>query len=396
VTVVFVCQQNPWRLNGGALIRNYWMVRALAREHRVDLVTADDATETVPPDFAADCASISRFGRSAGTLRRVRRVLGALRPWSSYYTSGAVSAAMRRAVKLLAARPDTCVMIDLGVRDALLGTRAPFIFNAHNTEYELQLRRATYISQPARTLLRFEASRTKRLEADFVRRALLTAACSAEDRDELRRLAPSARERIAIVPNGVDVARYAAVAASIPASRTILVTGSFDWQPNVVGLEWFMSDVLPALRARSTALDVRVAGRMSDALAAKLTARGVTAVPRPADMRDELRGARIVLAPILPSSGTRLRILEAWAAGRPVATTASGAFGLRYASGDLLVADDAPGLAAAAIRLLDTEELWTSVRAGGLERAADYDWQTIGERFLTELASALGAQRSRT
>ncbi|MBD5606143.1 MAG: hypothetical protein IAI48_13815, partial [Candidatus Eremiobacteraeota bacterium] len=103
MNVIFVCQRNPWRLDGGALIRNYWMVRALAREHRVHLVTVDDAQDPVPEDFARVCASIGRFPRSGGALGRGRRALEALRPTTSYFTSGAVSPGMRRAVSRLAA-----------------------------------------------------------------------------------------------------------------------------------------------------------------------------------------------------------------------------------------------------------------------------------------------------
>jgi len=394
VNVVFVCRQNPWRLDGGALIRNYWMIRALAREHRVHLVTAGGG-EAAPADFAVACASITQFPQAGGAAGRMRRALDALRPGASYFTAGAVSRGMRRAVAALAGMPDTAIMADLSVRDALGDARAPVIFNAHNAEGVLLDRRAAYEPQPQRALVRFEALRTRRLEADFLRRACVVAACSDEDRNELARLEPRARERIVVVPNGVDAARYAGVAAAIPSGRTILVTGSFDWRPNVVGLEWFVERVVPELRLRlGDAFDVRVAGRMSEALATSLGAReGIVAVAHPPDMRTELERARVVLAPVLASSGTRLRVLEAWAAGRPVITTPAGALGLAYEEGrDLVTAEGAAELAEQTARVLDDESLWARLRAGGLDRAREYDWAGIGERFLAEALPLVAAR----
>jgi glycosyltransferase involved in cell wall biosynthesis len=389
---LFVCQQNPWRLDSGALIRNYWMIRALAREHEVHLATADESDDPLPEDFRDVCASIEHFPRATGVFGRIGRVLGALRPASSYFTSGAVVPAMRRAVATFAAQPHAAIMIDFSMLDALGTALVPIIFNAHNVEYELLLRRAAREREPLRSLLRIEATRTRRLETRFLQRSLLVAACSQDDRDELARLDAGSLGKILVVPNGVDVVRYENVAACVPTTRRILVTGSFDWQPNLLGLRWFVDEVLPALRARAAfEPDIRVAGRMSDALAARLDALpGVTAVPRPADMRVELEGARIVLAPIVASSGTRLRILEAWAAGRPVATTPSGAFGLRYVAGrELLVAESAVDLADAANRLLTDDDVWRRIRAEGLVRAREYDWHTIGNRFMAEAAPAL-------
>jgi glycosyltransferase involved in cell wall biosynthesis len=100
----------------------------------------------------------------------------------------------------------------------------------------------------------------------------------------------------------------------------------------------------------------------------------------------ELRRASIVAAPVIASSGTRLRILEAWAAGRPVVTTPHGAFGLDYSDGsDIFVCSSAQRFAEAAIGLLDDASLRAKVRADGLARAATYDWSVIGAKLMTGL-----------
>jgi glycosyltransferase involved in cell wall biosynthesis len=151
--------------------------------------------------------------------------------------------------------------------------------------------------------------------------------------------------------------------------------------------------VLPLLRERlgTGKFDVRIAGRMSADQERELQALpDVVPARNPADMRDELARARIVAAAILASSGTRLRILEAWAAGRPVVTTPAGAFGLPYASGDELFAVEGPVAFVDAIaQLLHDDPLWEAMRERARERAMDFDWKRIGDRFLAEVGPLL-------
>ncbi|MBC5811005.1 MAG: glycosyltransferase [Candidatus Eremiobacteraeota bacterium] len=384
MNALFICQQNPWRLNGGALIRNYWLVRALAEGHSVDLFTAD-TSETPPEDFARVCRTISCFPRAGGLRGRISRALSSLRPHASYYTSGNVPRALRRAVAERLARGDEpLVMYDLAMRDALPSRARRTIYNAHNCESELLARRAERERLPARFALGLDARRVRGIETAAVRGAEVVAACSDDDRRDLARLAPDALARIAFVPNGVDVARYASLSPEPLEPRTLLLTGSFDWRPNRLGLDWFLETVLPALRARlqGTAYRVRVAGRLPAEVTRRLIGLGVEAVPYPPDMRPELEKADVVAAAVVASSGTRLRILEAWAAGRPVVTTPAGAFGLDHVAGrDLAVADGGEAFAGDVARLFEDRERWRAMRAAALERVRDYDWPAIGRDF---------------
>jgi glycosyltransferase involved in cell wall biosynthesis len=80
----------------------------------------------------------------------------------------------------------------------------------------------------------------------------------------------------------------------------------------------------------------------------------VTVVGPVADMVDELAAADVVIVPVRFGSGTRLKILEAFAHRVPVVSTTLAAEGLDAVDGEhLLVADDAEGLARACARLLD-------------------------------------------
>ncbi|HEY7980701.1 MAG TPA: glycosyltransferase family 4 protein, partial [Candidatus Eremiobacteraceae bacterium] len=257
----------------------------------------------------------------------------------------------------------------------------PVVYASHNCEYALFHRRAELERPPLRQFLLFDAERVRRIETALARSAVLVTACSDDDVRELKEFCGLDDRRAVVVPNGVDVARYEPVSALPSEPGTVLISGSMDWRPNQQGLRWFLRDVLPSLaqQAQPHEFTVRVAGRMTSALQQELAAYpGVVAVPNPKDMRDELARSRVVVAPILASSGTRLRILEAWAAGRPVVTTPPGAFGLDYRDGDeLLCASKPVDFAAAILRALRDASLWRHVRDRAAARVTQYDWVRI-------------------
>lgn len=382
--ILFLCLEAPWRLNAGALIRNYWMVRGLGRGFDVDLVIAEDPGEAAPPDFARDCASITAFAAPSGVGARIGRGLESMLPRESYFTAGRVPAALRRHVAAAVSRMTYAAIHvdDLPIQSAVPQRDCPpIVYASHNCEYALFHRRAELERGPLRPLQLIDAERVRRIETALVRRAELVTACSDDDVRDLAEYCGLDGRRAVVVPNGVDVARYEPV-FSRPSDRgSILISGSMDWRPNQQGLRWFLKDVLPLLarQAQPGEFKIRVAGRMTAALQQELAAYpSVVAVPNPKDMRDELARSRIVVAPILASSGTRLRILEAWAAGRPVITTPAGAFGLDFRDGDeILCATQPNDFAASILRVLRDDDVWRHVRDCAAARVKQYDWGRI-------------------
>ena len=93
--------------------------------------------------------------------------------------------------------------------------------------------------------------------------------------------------------------------------------------------------------------------------------------------------ALVAVAPLLAASGTRFKILEAWAAGVPVVSTSMGAEGLAARDGEhLLLADDARGFAAAVSRLLSSQDLRERMgRSGRLLLESDYTWNAAWKKL---------------
>ncbi len=379
--LLFLCNQAPWLLDGGAAIRNYWIFTALARDFTIELITAHEGASDPPESVRERCADVRNFPPVRGTIARIA---AAARAESSLFTAGRASRAMRAHVRarLASGAIDRIHLGHLTLHEAIpRGTTVPVVYDAHNCESALLARRASEESPLMRFALANDALRVRAIERRAIRMARAVTVCSADDLATLAGFAPEIAERASIVPNGVDCATYASVRAEVAPERTVAITGSMDWRPNQLGLWWFVERVLPLLETR-IAGDIRVVGRMPNAVAARIDRiPGMRAIQNPRDMRAELARASIVAAPITVSSGTRLRILEAWAAGRPVVTTAAGALGLDARDGhDLLLADEPAAFANAIGSLLDDRELWETIRAGGLERARAYDWLAIGAR----------------
>ena len=380
-------QHAPWRLNGGALIRNYWMALGVARRFDVDVIVAEQAGEP-PEPFASACASVEQFPRREGRAYTFGRIADALRPSNSYFTAGQVTRAQAaRVAQLCREREYAFIHVgDLNQHVALpSAARPPVWYDAHNCEAALVRRQAGFESFPMSALVRLDAARVRGVESRIVRQAVHISACSEQDVADLDGMVSGAAAKCTVIPNGVDVARYAPVRAATPAAGCITLTGSMDWRPTQQGLLWFVDEVLPRIPLSVDGIDieVRVAGRMTPPLVERLRASGrIIAVPNPPDMRGELSRAQIIAIPVLASSGSRLRLLEAWASARPVVTTPSGAFGLPHPDGeDLLSREDAAGFADACVRLVRDAGARERLADAGVMRAADYDWPRIADRI---------------
>ena len=217
-------------------------------------------------------------------------------------------------------------------------------------------------------------------------------AVSAED---ARVLGPG----VAVVPNGVDIQRFSQM--PLPSEPRLVFSGTLDYGPNVDGVLWFCRDVLPRLRRLVPEVTLDVVGRRPVA-----EVRGLGAQPGIAVHADVpsvipyLEAARAAVVPLRLGSGSRLKALEAMAAGRPVVGTAVGLGGLAYEAGrHALVADDGDAMARALMAVCtDAAVAHRLAREGRALVEQRYDWTRIGGDFtslLLERTSGRGRHRRR-
>ncbi len=180
---------------------------------------------------------------------------------------------------------------------------------------------------------------------------------SVEDARHLAAHLP-ASTRLRVVPNAVDSARLAPPEPA-PHREGALFIGNFENLPNRDALEWLLEEIWPRVRERQPETALTVAGaRMPAEIASRQRSEGVTVIGEVDDPATAYHRHRVLVVPLRAGSGTRLKILEAFAAGLPVVSTRLGAEGLEVEDGrHLLLADDEEGFAEAVARLLTDEEL---------------------------------------
>ncbi|MGO9829400.1 MAG: glycosyltransferase family 4 protein [Myxococcaceae bacterium] len=226
--------------------------------------------------------------------------------------------------------------------------------------------------------------------------------CSEADEERARTLVPNLRS--AVVPNAVDV-QYFQPSSALPPSdgRTVLFFGAINYFPNVDGLLYLLRDVWPLVEKRHPEARLKIVGQHPTPEILAFRGPKVEVTGKVEDVRVHLSQAAVTVVPLRVGGGTRFKILEAMAMGRPVVSTSLGAEGISARPGaDILLADEPVAFAEAVGRVLETPALAAQLGAAGralVER--HYSWDAAGgrlERFFLEClerrASPVAAARS--
>jgi polysaccharide biosynthesis protein PslH len=228
--------------------------------------------------------------------------------------------------------------------------------------------------------------------------------CSTADQKRLAVDAPSATT--VVIPNAADVERLQPRPTDAKNDgRTVLFFGLLATVPNVDGVLYFLREIWPlVLASRPDARFLIIGANPAPSILAH-AGEGVTVVGPVDDLREHVSAATVVVVPLRLGSGTRLKILEAWAMERPVVSTALGAEGLDAEPGrHLLIANDPAGFARSVLRVLDEPGLAAQLSREGRALVAErYSWRGVAgvldaffRQVLTRRDAALGPNRETT
>jgi len=396
VRILFLSPWFPYPPVNGSKIRIYNLVRALAREHEVSLLSFVREGEVVDEQGLRElCCSVQTLPWREFVPRRVRALLGFLSPLprSVVDTHSPEMESLVRA-RVQHERPDVIVASQMGTAwYASVVDGIPRILD----EVEIGAIHDAWANAPTR-FSRWRRALTwakVRRYAGMVARAFdVCTVVSDKERALLRQAAPD-YEAVHVVPNGVDLENLRPGMAE-PQPGTLVYNGALTYSANYDAMRYFLEAILPQIRAQSPEVTMRITGSTQgvDIPALRLP-ESVALTGYLPDVRPAVAGAWACVVPLRAGGGTRLKILEAMALGTPVIATTKGAEGLDVRPGeDILIADDPADFAAQTVRLLRDSDLRRRLsRSGRALVEARYGWDAIGQQFAQIVESVVEARR---
>ena len=229
---------------------------------------------------------------------------------------------------------------------------------------------------------RWDYWRWQRFEKKWIQRYRKVVVMSEQDRALL------SRPNVAVIPNGVDLARFAPEIER-PGHRLLFI-GSFRHFPNIIAYRFFVEQVWPILRKHFPQITFTVVAG-PDPLLYWRDHTGLSSIPGDdrirllefvSDVRPLYVEANLALVPTIVSAGTNLKVLEAMAMDRAVVSTSSGCAGLGLEhSVNVWIADQPEDFARAIQTLLQDDSLRRRIaEAGRVHVEGNYGWRTIGAR----------------
>ena len=393
--VLFLTQVLPYPLDAGPKIRAYYVLRYLAQQHEVTLVSfvrEEDRPEWVA-HLASFCQSVhtvpmqrsrwqdaralakaavlgvpviivrDEIAAMYATLRelvqsRAFDVIHADQTSMAQYAQFARQWALRR-------RPDVPVGLVLDAHNALFR-----VFRQLAKDEPNKLKRL-FLAREAHALERYE----RHTYAQFDHVVFVTE----QDRISLGEAGSARSGRTTTIPICIDLAERSRIA---PQAEQRLVThlGTMFWPPNVEGVLWFARHVFPRVLAQVPDARLVIIGKRPPAEVQALDGSGgVQVLGYVSDPEPYLAETGAFIVPLHAGAGMRVKILDGWGWGLPIVSTTLGAEGIDAHHGeDLLIADDAEAYAEAVIRLLMDPALRVRLGERGRRRAMeDYNWRVI-------------------
>jgi glycosyltransferase involved in cell wall biosynthesis len=236
-----------------------------------------------------------------------------------------------------------------------------------------------------------EARRWRRLQVRAGNAVTTTVVCSELDAERAR---ATGVPRVEVVANGYPEVDRPVGRLEVGEPPTVVFQGTLRYPPNADAARVLVREIGPALRELVPGARIRLVGTTAPALESLADPPAVTLVGQVDDIADELAVADLVVVPVRFGSGTRLKVLEAFAHRVPVVSTTLGAEGLGAEDGvHLLVADRAPDIARACARLLGDVALRQALTARAHELFVEHYAEGVVARRVGAVARQVaGAQ----
>lgn len=394
--VLLITTENPFPADSGGRLRTRGIVDTLASQFLVDLLTFERPSHP-ELDEARARINIVQVPQTVSPRRAALRSLYQMR------TAGHMGHAD---VDMMGAAKELCRAFQyrhVFVNNTMLGyfiaplkrlqPEARFVTVSENFETDVAGQLAAI--QPSAFRRRFysvSAFYTRLMEKRVCQQTDLLLTTSQDEADQFAELWPPVRPKISTIPSSIAVEGYARYHHQRPAAESIVLSGHMSYFPNVEGARYFHEQIYPLLKQVRPNLTWFIVGRNChrDVLALAKDDPSIVVTGEVPDAAEYLAKSAVVVVPLLHGSGTRLKILEAWAVNRPVVSTSKGCEGIDCRHNHNIVIADTPAAFSAGVsRLLDDPNFAATIAQNATQTLLSlYDTPAIAHRLLAVLQQA--------
>lgn len=380
--VLFVSPRQSWPAVSGARLRDYHFAKALGARTRLAYVFFSDLAAEIPSKrqfpFCEELAAVpAPVMYTPGKI--LRGIFGRWPLPVVNYSSKEMAAAIR---KIAATGPFDLVHFDsmhmAAYAPLLAGAR--IVYNWHNIESELMSRYARSATTIAHRMYgKLTASRIAALENDLLATAFGHIVCSQREMDQLKTIAPGAR--IEVIENGVDVAAFPGAIGRREGRKRLLFVGAMSYHANIDAAVWFTRTLWPEIHSKFPDWKLSLVGSNPSPVVRELQSEDVEVTGTVPSVAPYYEDALAAIVPLRSGSGTRLKILEAMAAGVPVISSTLGAEGLAATPNEnILIADREQDWVSALEAICGPR--WSELASAGRKLVESrYDWTALGNRL---------------
>ncbi|MFO7624123.1 MAG: glycosyltransferase family 4 protein [Anaerolineales bacterium] len=361
--ILLLTQVLPFPPDSGPKVKTWNVIKYLARHHEVTLVSFVRGDQSASVRHLQNyCREVHPVPIQRGMLRDLRYLLDSFLTRQPFLMVRDRREEMERLVDQLAAKVDFDVVHADQLNMAQYASRVPAarrIIDAHNALWLLYKRLwLTMQSGPKKWLLNRDWQLIKKYEGQVCREFDAVLAVSEEDSQALEEAAGQKLD-ITIIPIAIDTDEITPITHQ-PQGDRILHIGTMYWPPNIDGILWFLSEVLPLIRNERPEVEFDIVGANppKEIIAFDEVDRRVHVTGYVDDPTSYLEQASLMVVPLRAGGGMRVKILNALGQGLPIVSTTLGCEGIAVQAGvHLLVADSPQDFAGAVIRLLEDRQL---------------------------------------
>ncbi|WOO41439.1 glycosyltransferase [Rubellicoccus peritrichatus] len=366
--------------HGGARLRQFEILKRIADEHEIHLVTFWESTEDrdLTPDLAKHFASVKALMKPPPRPSRTIADRFRVPHWRLTWTDEMLELIKEQVV---AVKPDIAYVTPEHMAfyiDAFSGI--PSWIDITDSG-ELFASSSLALSRSIKDYLRgvVYLNAVKSFERTWFPKYNGCSLVAQADADSIKKLCPDLA--VHVVPNGVDTDFFSPT--NVPSkSKRLVFTGTMDFAPNIDAVTWFCHEIFPLIRKKIPAIEFDIIGRVPSEEVTQLEKLdGVKVHGFVPDLREAVQRASVYVCPMRKGAGMKNKILEAMAMGVPIVSTASGATGIEFQDNvHGLIRDTAISFAEAVCDLVSTPQKGESLAKVARKAVCEhYSWDHSAE-----------------